>query len=137
MTKNSLCQLQHQHNFNDVGIHIIYCTNKNNDEVCQFAKDIKTGKIGKFNVVNGQGILDYAVCYQKNKSIGCCHEKSVKCDCSCHNEEKMELEILSTLIFANPCIGCLNPDKIIIKLDISDYQRLCMTHRNVYDEVFD
>ena len=125
----------HKHNFNDKGIHIIYCSHSIDGNICEYAMDKETGKIGKFIIINGKGRLDYDVCYNKNKSIGCCHKKSEKCDC--HYEKRKELEILGTLIFNNPCFGCLNPDKTIQKLNLGDYQKLCMTHRKSHDEVFD
>lgn len=123
----------HKHNFNDVGIHIIYCSNSTDGNICEYAKDKETDKIEKFTIVNGQGRLDYDVCYNENKSIGCCHKKTEKCECDCHYERKKELEILGQLIFSNPCNGCLNMSKSIKILPLKEYQQLCLTHREIYE----
>ncbi len=126
----------HQHNFNDEGIHVIYCCHNINGNICEYAQDKKTGEIGKFVIVNRQGRLDYSVCYDKNNSIDCCHKKDERCECKCHTERKRELEILGVLIFDNPCTGCKKLHKQVSILTLNDYQKLCMTHREVYDETF-
>ncbi len=66
-----------------------------------------------------------------------CDFKSIEKVVRYHYERIHVLRVLGQLIFNNPCIGCLNPDKIIKKLNVYDYQKLCMTHRELHDEVFD
>ena len=50
---------QHKHHFKDDGINVNYCTFRfeNSNTVCPFEKDKKTGKIGKFVIYHGQGII--------------------------------------------------------------------------------
>ena len=65
-----------------------------------------------------------------------CNFKSIEKVVRYHYERIHVLQVLRQLIFDNPCIGCLNPDKEIKKLNVYDYTKLCMTHRNAHDEVF-
>ena len=54
-----------------------------------------------------------------------------------HFERWHILRPLRKLLFNNPCIGCLNPDNKMEKLVINDYQKLCMSHRKYYEEVYE
>ena len=49
--------MSHFHHFTDEGININYCTHIVNGQICPIAQDKKTRKIGKFTVVNGQGVI--------------------------------------------------------------------------------
>lgn len=85
--------------------------------------------------------------YPKQRKLKKPFELKLKCpECDYYSIEKVVkmhyerlhvLRIIGKLVFDNPCIGCLNPDKEIKKLYVYDYQKLCMTHRKAHDEVFD
>lgn len=49
---------KHRHRFNDDGKYITYCGNLINGEMCEYAKDQKTGRVKKFVVINGQGFVE-------------------------------------------------------------------------------
>lgn len=71
-------------------------------------------------------------------------EPKVKCpECDYYSIEKVTkahyerwhiLPVLRQLIFDNPCIGCQENHKTIKKLHWEDYSKLCMTHRQIYDD---
>jgi len=46
---------KHRHRFNEDGIHVNYCVNKVRGKFCVYAKEKKTGKVGKFVIIDGQG----------------------------------------------------------------------------------
>jgi len=48
---------KHRHKFSDEGIYLKYCDNLIRGKMCVFAKDIETGKVGKFVIISGQGRL--------------------------------------------------------------------------------
>ena len=52
--------MTHHHSFTDEGINVMYCTKGvkgKKGEICPIAKDKKTKRIGKFIVINGQGMI--------------------------------------------------------------------------------
>ncbi len=75
------------------------------------------------------------------------HEPKVKCpECDyvsiekvvrVHYERWHVLRILRQLLFNNPCFGCLNLHKVMKVLSLEEYQKLCFTHRELYDKEFE
>lgn len=49
--------MSHFHHFTDEGINVNYCTHLINRKICPIAQDRTSGRIGKFIVVNGQGVV--------------------------------------------------------------------------------
>lgn len=76
---------------------------------------------------------------QSNQRVTCpiCGFKSIKKVVSKHYHIWHIKRILGKLIFNNPCFGCLNLHKPMKNLSLSKYQKLCLTHREMYDGEFD
>jgi len=55
MYKGRTKMRKHRHRFNEDGIHVNYCVNKVRGKFCVYAKEKKTGKVGKFVIIDGQG----------------------------------------------------------------------------------
>ena len=60
----------HHHTFTDKGQNIDYCSKTINGKICPIAKDVKTGRIGVFVVVNGQGVIPDDCIFNNNQNEG-------------------------------------------------------------------